>query len=226
MLSLCSSFTVLSYILSYKFADSLFSRRQNTRCVFQQLEAGVTPEALRHRAAILRPDGVAARPRKTRRERIPGSTRWAGATATLSVAMKWGRSSPLRCFALVQNQRPRETQPQCSVSLPFAEEVNGSVNRSVNRVFHAPFTFPRQKGPLNLIRILPPLPLQRPRKQKCKRQIVTGTGARPGLPSFLIVVFGPLLESWTLLHPSKQLPNAPHETTYETASPGLPGIST
>src|SRR2546429_323245 len=118
--------------------------------------AGVPPEALRHRAAILRPDGVAARPRKTRRERIPGSTRWAGATATLSVAMKWGRSRPLRCFALVQNQRPRETQPQCSVSLPFAEEVNGSVNRSVNRVFHAPFTFPRQKGPLNLIRILPP----------------------------------------------------------------------
>src|SRR6266566_4603523 len=47
MLSLCSSFTVLSYILSYKFADSLFSRRQYTRCVFQQLEAGVTPEALR-----------------------------------------------------------------------------------------------------------------------------------------------------------------------------------
>jgi len=43
MLSLCSSFTVLSYILSYKFADPLFSRRQNTRCVFQQLEAGVTP---------------------------------------------------------------------------------------------------------------------------------------------------------------------------------------
>ena len=66
---------------------------------------------------------------------------WAGATATVSVATKWGRSSPLRCFALVQNQRPRETQPQCSVKLLFTEKVNGTVNRSVNRVFHAPFTF-------------------------------------------------------------------------------------
>src|SRR5436853_7862211 len=85
---------------------------------------------------------------------------WAGATHDSlwprNRVQKWGRSSPLRCFALVQNQRPRETQPQCSVSLPFAEEVNGTVNRSVNRVFHAPFTFPRQKGPSNPIRILPP----------------------------------------------------------------------
>src|SRR2546429_4631023 len=74
MLSLCSSFTVLSYILSYKFADSLFSRRQNTRCVFQQLEAGVTPQALRHRAAILRPDGGPARPPQTRTERDTAGT--------------------------------------------------------------------------------------------------------------------------------------------------------
>src|SRR5205823_5242417 len=58
--------------------------------------------------------------------------------------------SPHRCFALVQNQRPRETQPQCSVKLPFTEKVNGRVNRSVNRVFHAPFTFPRQERPPNL----------------------------------------------------------------------------
>src|SRR2546429_323244 len=87
MLSLCSSFTVLSYILSYKFADSLFSRRQNTRCVFQQLEAGVTPEALRHRAAILRPDGVAAPPPQNRPERNPGFTPRAGATPPPSLAM-------------------------------------------------------------------------------------------------------------------------------------------
>src|SRR6266478_2931112 len=59
MLSFCSSFTVLSYILSYKFADSPFPARPNTSCVFQQQEAGVTPEAQRDRAAILRRDGVA-----------------------------------------------------------------------------------------------------------------------------------------------------------------------
>jgi len=59
MLSLCSSFTVLSYILAYDFSDSLILRGQNTSCVFQQQEAGVTPEARRDRAAILRHDGVA-----------------------------------------------------------------------------------------------------------------------------------------------------------------------
>src|SRR6266566_9165739 len=79
---------------------------------------------------------------------------WAGATHDSlwprNRVQKWGRSSPFRGFALVQNQRPRETQPQCSVKLPFTEKVNGTVNRSVNRVFHAPFTFPRQERPLNL----------------------------------------------------------------------------
>src|SRR6266849_1454417 len=59
MLSFCSSFTVLSYILCYKFSDSPFLRGQNTSCVFRQQEAGVTPEARRDRAAILRRDGVA-----------------------------------------------------------------------------------------------------------------------------------------------------------------------
>ena len=59
MLSLCSSFTVLYYMLSYKVTDSLLLRGQNTSCVFQQQEAGVTPEARRDRAAILRRDGVA-----------------------------------------------------------------------------------------------------------------------------------------------------------------------
>src|SRR6266852_3761189 len=59
MLSFCSSFTVLSYILSYGFSDSLLLRGQNTSCGFQQQEAGVTPEARRDRAAILRRDGVA-----------------------------------------------------------------------------------------------------------------------------------------------------------------------
>src|SRR5437899_5149721 len=59
MLSLCSSFPVSSYIRSYDFSDSLILRGQNTSCVFQQQEAGVTPEARRDRAALLRPDGVA-----------------------------------------------------------------------------------------------------------------------------------------------------------------------
>src|SRR5467141_3165214 len=59
MLSPRSSFAVLSYILSYDFSDSLILRGQNTSCVFQQQEAGVTPEARRDRAAILRHDGVA-----------------------------------------------------------------------------------------------------------------------------------------------------------------------
>src|SRR5216683_4998696 len=59
MLFLCSSSTVLSDTLCYKASDSLLLRGQNTSCVFQQQEAGVTPEARRDRAAILRHDGVA-----------------------------------------------------------------------------------------------------------------------------------------------------------------------
>src|SRR6266480_5540731 len=59
MLSPCSSFAVLSDILFYRISDSLLLRGQNTSCVFQQQEAGVTPEARRDRAAILRRGGVA-----------------------------------------------------------------------------------------------------------------------------------------------------------------------
>src|SRR5713226_4417465 len=59
MLFLCSSSTVLSDTLCYKASDSLLLRGQNTSCGFQQQEAGVTPEARRDRAAILRHDGVA-----------------------------------------------------------------------------------------------------------------------------------------------------------------------
>src|SRR5262245_61488357 len=44
MFSPCSSFTVLSYILSYDVSDSLILRGQNTSCAFQQQEAGVTPK--------------------------------------------------------------------------------------------------------------------------------------------------------------------------------------
>ena len=59
ILSFGSSFTILSDVLSYKVPESLLLRGQNTSCVFQQQEAGVTPEARRDRAAILRRDGVA-----------------------------------------------------------------------------------------------------------------------------------------------------------------------
>src|SRR2546426_9178138 len=62
MLSPCSSFTVVSYIRSYKFTDSPLLPSQNTSCVFQQEEAGVTPEARRDPAAILRHGGVAPPP--------------------------------------------------------------------------------------------------------------------------------------------------------------------
>jgi len=46
-------------MLSYKIPNSLLLRGQNKSCVFQQQEAGVTPEARRDRAAILRHGGVA-----------------------------------------------------------------------------------------------------------------------------------------------------------------------
>src|SRR6266404_2152691 len=59
MLSPCSSFPVLSDILSYKSVAAPPPRGQNTSCVFQQQKAGVTPEARRDRAAILRRGGVA-----------------------------------------------------------------------------------------------------------------------------------------------------------------------
>src|SRR6266849_2320466 len=66
--------------------------------------------------------------------------RWAGATATVSVATKWGRSSPVQCFARVQKQLLRHPQLQCSAQLRFVTKVNGRVNHSVNRVVHVSFT--------------------------------------------------------------------------------------
>jgi len=55
---------------------------------------------------------------------------WAGATPAVfsprASGEKWGRSSPFRRFACVQNQPSRETQPPCSVQLPFTPEVNGT----------------------------------------------------------------------------------------------------
>src|SRR5215469_4164671 len=59
MLSYCSSlrFCLTSCLTTSPIPSSL--RGQNTSCEFQRQEAGVTPEALRDRAAILRHDGVA-----------------------------------------------------------------------------------------------------------------------------------------------------------------------
>jgi hypothetical protein len=93
---------------------------------------------------------------------------WSDPRLTLGTepCAKVGSLQPTPVFARVQNQRTRETQPQCSLQCPLTEKMNGTVNRNVNRVFHAPFTFPRQKRPLNLIRIFAPLPLQRPQKRK------------------------------------------------------------
>src|SRR5205807_1018405 len=97
---------------------------------------------------------------------------------------KWGRSSPFGSLARVHNQRPSKTQPQCSLQCPCTEEVNGTLNRRVNGVFHAPFTFPRQKRALNFIGILAPHAYRGLRTKKCKRQIATITGRVLGLPSF------------------------------------------
>src|SRR5215469_16809458 len=59
MLSYCSSlrFCLTSCLTTSPIPSSL--RGQNTSCEFQRQEAGVTPEARRDRAAILRHDGVA-----------------------------------------------------------------------------------------------------------------------------------------------------------------------
>jgi len=72
---------------------------------------------------------------------------WSDPRFTLATepCAKVGSSSPFRCFARVQNQPSRETQPPCSVQLPFTAEVKGAVNRTVNHVFHAPFTIPLHK---------------------------------------------------------------------------------
>jgi hypothetical protein len=44
--------------------------------------------------------------------------------------------------------------------------VNGTVNHTVNRVFHAPFTLPRQKKRLRFVAIGTHPLLKRPRKRK------------------------------------------------------------
>jgi len=91
---------------------------------------------------------------------------WAGATATVSVATKWGRSSPTQCFARVQNPSSRRVQPLRRQQLPFTMGVNGTVNPTVNRVFHVPFTLPRRKKRLRFVAIDTHLLLKRHRKRK------------------------------------------------------------
>jgi hypothetical protein len=91
---------------------------------------------------------------------------WAGATATVSAATKWGRSSPTRCFAHVQNPSSRHVQPLRPQQLPFTVGVNGAVNPTVNCVFHAPFTLPRRKKRLRFVAIGTHPLLKRPRKRE------------------------------------------------------------
>jgi len=65
---------------------------------------------------------------------------WAGATATVSVATKWGRSSPTRCFGdvrealtgLSKTVRTESDTPDC--------RVNGEVNAKVNSACDDAFT--------------------------------------------------------------------------------------
>jgi hypothetical protein len=86
MLSLCSSFTVLCYVLSYKGSDSLLLCGSS----------GIS------RAA---PPGSRGSPQQNTQRTNPRFNLWAGATATVPVATKWGRSRPLRCITRVQTAR-------------------------------------------------------------------------------------------------------------------------
>jgi hypothetical protein len=115
---------------------------------------------------------------------LPASLSWSGATATVSVATKWGRSRPLQCITRVQTAR----RAACNLYAPnnFASplgDVNGDGDGYVclSRTRH----LPRLKRPLNPTRIFPSTITAASETKKCKGQIATGTGACPGLPSFL-----------------------------------------
>ncbi|SRR6266478_3491008 len=97
-----------------------------------------------HLSHLLTPP-ISSRTRRRTRARQRWKLCWAGATATVSVATKWGRSSPTRCFAHVLNPSSRRVQPLRRQQLSFTVGVNGAVNPTVNRVFHEPFTLPRPK---------------------------------------------------------------------------------
>jgi len=57
---------------------------------------------------------LAAHRGTTRLLLLPASLWWAGATATVSVATKWGRSRPLQCITRVQTAR----RAVCNVYVP------------------------------------------------------------------------------------------------------------
>jgi hypothetical protein len=108
---------------------------------------------------------LAARLSKTRSERIPGST----CGLERPPRFPWQRSgvAPDHFGALPASKL--RVAPCATSMLPTISSrpwVTLTVTGMVTRVFHAPVTFPREKGPLNLIRILPALDRRRSLKQK------------------------------------------------------------
>jgi hypothetical protein len=91
---------------------------------------------------------------------------WAGATATVSAATKWGRSSPTRCFAHVQNPSSRHVQPlrPPTTSVHRGGERSGEPDSELR--LSAPFTLPRWKKRLRFVAIGTHPLLKRPRKQE------------------------------------------------------------
>lgn len=63
---------------------------------------------------------ISSRIRRRTRARQRRKSCWAGATATVSVATKWGRSSPARCFARVQ----KSIVASCATSAPPTTSVH------------------------------------------------------------------------------------------------------
>jgi hypothetical protein len=90
--------------------------------------------------------------------------------------------------------RPKVNVASCASSVLLNTSVHRRGERNARQkvicVFHAKFTFPRQKSRLNLTRIFAPLPLQRPQKQKMSKTNCDRHRSVPALPSFLFLVCG------------------------------------
>src|SRR6266704_2744096 len=112
---------------------------------------------------------------------------WAGATHDSlwprNRVQKWGppaHSGVLPAPKL--NVAPRASSVLLNTSVHRRGERNA--RQKVICVFHATFTFPRQKSRLNLTRIFAPLPLQRPQKQKMSKTNYGRHRTALGFPSF------------------------------------------
>src|SRR6267143_2418720 len=80
------------------------------------------------------------------------------------------------------NVAPRASSVLLNTSVHRRSERNA--RQKVICVFHATFTFPRQKSRLNLTRIFAPLPLQRPQKQKMSKTNCDRHRSVPGFHRF------------------------------------------